>query len=101
MEEDMSIVTSAELEAQPFKDRKPSGDDPVSDWLLKTYYFLTGDSGKTMRFGLIITPIALIIAFSILVSNSTPNMIAFTAMIISVVFIGISMWLLCWILDKD
>ena len=38
--EDMSIVTESELESQSFKDRKPSGDDPVSDWLLKTYYSL-------------------------------------------------------------
>jgi Na+/H+-translocating membrane pyrophosphatase len=47
------------------------------------------------------TPILLIFAFNIFVSNSTPNVIAFFALVTSVVFIGISMWILCWILDKD
>lgn len=41
--EDMSIVDGDELEEQAFRggkhdDKKPRGDDPVSDWLLKTYY---------------------------------------------------------------
>lgn len=103
--EDMNIVTEAELESQPFKDRKPdrkpSGDDPVSDWLLNMYYFLSRDNNKLIRLGMIAAPIALILAFTIFVSSSTPNVIAFFALVTSVVFIGISMWMLCWILDKD
>lgn len=47
--EDMSIVNESELEEQAFRtskhdDRKPSGDDPISDWLLKTYYYLQKDN---------------------------------------------------------
>ena len=42
--EDMSIVDTDELEKQAFygsksDDKKPSGDDPISDWLLKYYYY--------------------------------------------------------------
>lgn len=102
--EDMSIVTEPELESQPFKDKrpeKPSGDDPVSDWLLRTYYNLSSDSGKLTRIGLLVAPFILLIAFSLFISNATHNFIAFFALVTSVVFIGISMWMLCWILDKD
>lgn len=41
------------------------------------------------------------ILFALFVSNSTSNLIAFFAMVVSMVFVVISMWLLCWILDKD
>lgn len=100
--EDMSIITESELDHQPFKpDRKPSGDDPVSDWLLKVYYSLSRDNNKLLRIGLIVSPIALLLAFNIFVSNSTANFIAFFALVTSIFFIGISMWMLCWILDKD
>jgi hypothetical protein len=103
--EDMNIVTEAELESQTFKEkksnRKPSGDDPYSDWLLKTYYTLSNDNNKLVRIGLVVAPFALLLAFSIFVSNATHNFIAFFALVTSLVFIGISMWMLCWILDKD
>jgi hypothetical protein len=47
--EDMSIVTDIDEEEQAFRgskrdDRKPTGDDPISDWLLKTYYSLQRDN---------------------------------------------------------
>ena len=40
---DMEIMNESELDEQAFKgakynDRKPSGDDPISDWLLKQYH---------------------------------------------------------------
>lgn len=54
-----------------------------------------------VRLGLLLAPLILILVFYLFISNSTSNIIAFTALIISLVFIGISMWLLCWILDKD
>jgi hypothetical protein len=39
--------------------------------------------------------------FWLLISDSTSNIIAFSSLVVSIVFIGISMWMLCWILDKD
>ena len=48
--EDMSIVDSNDIdEESSFRgkkhdDRKPTGDDPIADWLLKTYYYLNKDN---------------------------------------------------------
>jgi hypothetical protein len=40
-----------------------------------------------------------ILAFYVLVSSSFSNVVAFTAFSVSSLFIGVSMWLLGWILD--
>lgn len=104
--EDMSIVTETEMESQSFRgkkspDKKPSGDDPVSDWLLAKYYKLNDESMIGVKYGIMVVPLVLLVLFSLLVSNSTSNLIAFFAMLVSIVFIAISLWMLCWILDKD
>lgn len=54
-----------------------------------------------MRAAILVSPLILIIIFYLFVSNTTSNIIAFSSLVISLVFIGISMWMLCWILDKD
>ena len=82
-------------------DRKPSGDDPISDWLLSQYYKLSQDNMVGVRIAMAVVPIALIMLFYLLVSSTPSNVIAFTALVLSIIFIGVSMWLLCWILDKD
>ena len=107
----MDIVNDEELESQTLKgsrrqngkfdDRKPSGDDPISDYLLKTYYMMQLNSMSGVKIGLMVAPLALILLFYLFVSDSTSNIIAFSALVVSLVFIGISMWMLCWILDKD
>jgi hypothetical protein len=49
---DMEMRHDDELESQNLSgngksdDRKPSGDDPVSDWLMKMYYYIMHDSRK-------------------------------------------------------
>lgn len=102
----MSIITETEMESQSFRgkkspDKKPSGDDPVSDWLLAKYYKLNDESMIGVKYGIMVVPLVLLVLFSLLVSNSTSNLIAFFAMLVSIVFIAISLWMLCWILDKD
>jgi hypothetical protein len=82
-------------------DRKPTGDDKISDWLLRTYYKLNKDDMAGVRIGIAVTPVLLIGLFCLLISSSTSNVIAFSALVISLVFIGVSLWMLCWILDKD
>jgi Na+/H+-translocating membrane pyrophosphatase len=54
-----------------------------------------------VRIGIAVTPVLLIGLFCLLISSSTSNVIAFSALVISLVFIGVSLWMLCWILDKD
>jgi hypothetical protein len=89
------------------KDKKPTGDDWVADWLLKTYVKLTrGNSNNSNALATTIgfcvgTPIALVLFFALFISNSTPNLIAFIALVTALVFVGVSMWMLCWILAKD
>lgn len=82
-------------------DRKPAGDDKISDWLLHTYYKLNKDNMAGVRMAICACPFVLIGLFCLLVSSSTSNVIAFSALVISLVFIGVSLWMLCWILDKD
>ena len=54
-----------------------------------------------VRIALAVSPLVLIMLFYMFISSSTSNIIAFTALVISLVFVAISMWILCWILDKD
>ena len=50
---------------------------------------------------LVLAPIALIASFYICISNSTSSLICFSAFIISICFILVSLWILCDILTKD
>src|SRR4051794_5590689 len=83
------------------QDWKPSGVDPVADWLLKLYYNMNTNAMKGVKAACVVAPLLMILFFTLFVSNSTSNVIAFTALMISICFIGISIWMLCWILDKD
>jgi hypothetical protein len=65
------------------------------------YYLINKDSMAGVRYGIMASPFILILLFSLLISDSTSNIIAFTALMISLIFIAISMWMLCWILNKD
>lgn len=102
----MEIINDDELESQnlshPKKyDRKPTGDDPVSDWLLKMYYMMNQSGMIGVKVGLCLTPLVVIFLFTLFVSNSTSNVIAFSALVISFSFMVLSIWILCEILDKD
>jgi Na+/H+-translocating membrane pyrophosphatase len=54
-----------------------------------------------VRIALGAAPIVMVLLFYLLISSTPSNLIAFTALVISLVFIAISLWMLCWILDKD
>ena len=102
----MEIVNDDELESQTLNgrksdDRKPTGDDPIADQLLKYYYILNQESMNGVKIGIALIPLCVILFFYLFVSSSTSNMIAFSALVVSLVFMVISMWILCWILDKD
>lgn len=103
----MSTISEDELEAQNLNsnvkkpDRKPSGDDPISDYLLRTYYWINSDSLQLVKIAVFAAPIIAIFLFYLLVSDTTSNLIAFSALVISLFFMVFSVWILCWILDKD
>jgi Inorganic H+ pyrophosphatase len=103
----MSTISEDELEAQNLNsnvkkpDRKPTGDDPISDQLLRTYYWINSDSFQMVKIGAFLAPFIAIGFFYLFVSSSTSNLIAFSALSFSIFFMAFSIWLLCWILDKD
>ena len=104
---EINVVSDDELESQTLNngtkknDRKPSGDDPISDYLLSMYYTLNTNGMQPVKYGLFAVPFVTIFLFSIFVSNSLTNLIAFSALVISFSFMVFSLWILCWILDKD
>jgi hypothetical protein len=87
--EDMSIVTEMELESQELTDkksfkshRKPSGDDPVSDYLLKLYYAFSSPSMLSIKLIIFLSPFITILLFNMFISSTTSNTIAFTSLIV-------------------
>lgn len=98
--EPMTLDDADDLEDKGFKDKKHN-PDPWSDYLRSLYFELQKPLYKPMLLGCIVSPIALTILFAIFVSSTFTNVVAFAAFCISILYIGISMWMLCWILDKD
>jgi len=96
----MTLDDADDLEDKGFKDKKHS-PDPWSDWLRTVYAEFKKPMYKPIIVGCFVSPIVLTILFAILISNSFSNVVAFGAFCTSILFIGISMWMLCWILEKD
>ena len=97
-------VEDRDMEGDKLTSRKPSSvvyEDPVADLLLKYYSKITMDDNEMVRFVFLAAPFCIIMFFYMFVSNSTSSMISFTAFIVSLVFLGVSMWMLCEILKKD
>lgn len=58
-----------ELESQTLKGRKPngkppSGEDPIADWLLKSYYKLNQNNMKAFKLCVLLSPLLLILLFT-------------------------------------
>jgi uncharacterized membrane protein len=68
---------------------------------MAVYEQFSDESMRPVMAGLMAMPLVSIASFYFFVSSSTSNFIAFTALVISITFIAISMWLLCWILERD
>ena len=97
-------VEDRDMEGDKLTSRKQSSvvyEDPVADLLLKYYSKITMDDNEMVRFVFLAAPFGIIMFFYMFVSNSTSSMISFTAFIVSLVFLGVSMWMLCEILKKD
>jgi len=74
--------------------------DPVADSLL-SYSKALGLDGGMMTWIILFSPLSCIGVFYIFVSQSVSCLICFTAFTISIIFIGVSMYILCDILKKD
>jgi len=75
--------------------------DPVADMLLSYYRKFYLEDAEMSKFLILVAPFAMIMFFYMFVSSSVAGVISFSAFTISLVFIGISVWMLCEILKKD
>ena len=71
--EDMSIDLEGENESQSFtgkkpSDRKPAQDDPITFYLMRTYYMVNGYGRGLMRIAAIVVPMVLMVLFSTFIS---------------------------------
>jgi len=96
----MAIENEDELEEGNYTPKKQA-EDPMSIWLLQWYRELQDDKYKPVRIITFVSPVVLFVAFTLFISDSYSNLIAFGALLVSLSFIGVSIWMLCWILDKD
>jgi len=75
--------------------------DPVADQILGYYKSLNLDDNEILKFGIMVAPLGVLMAFYTLVSSSASCFIAFSAFMTSLVFLGIALNMLCEILKKD
>lgn len=75
--------------------------DPIADQLLQIYQSLNLQEYENLKFAFLAIPIFLIVFFYVFISSSTSSLISFTAWNFSILFIIISIWILCEILNKD
>lgn len=67
---------------------------------VRNLWRIVGDN-KLFKPSIIFGPFIAVFLFSILVSSRYGNLVAFSTLMISVVFMAVSFWMLVWILKKD
>lgn len=75
--------------------------DYWADLILDRYRGMQTAAMTPVKIGLVAAGPATILLFALFVTSSASTLVAFSAMICSLMFIGFSVWLLGWILDKD
>ena len=75
--------------------------DPVADKLLNYYRGFGLDKNESLRYGIMAAPLSAIVVFYVLISSSTSSIISFSAFVFSIIFLLVSMWMLCDILLRD
>lgn len=78
-----------------------STNDYWADTIMNAYRQLNSDSMFAVKVAAIAAGPAIIVAFATCVSSAASTLVAFVTMIVSLMFVGISMHMLGWILDKD
>jgi len=100
-EEDSALSQGKVTKIRPGNFTNDIYPDPVANTILGYYKMLKIEDESPTKFVLVGAPLTLIPLFYFFVSQSTSSLISFTAFTISLVFIMISMWMLCEILKKD
>ena len=86
-------------------DEKVSAPFNTNDWWADTimhYYRQFNTDGMfVFKIAALATGPAVILLFAVFVSSAASSLIAFFSLIVSLMFVGVSMNMLGWILDKD
>jgi len=78
-----------------------SKKDPIADYIKDMYLRMQSDVYMPVKIGFFcFTPVCVLL-FTLFVSNTASNLIAFSAFTSSISYIIFSLWLLGWILEKD
>ena len=73
----------------------------MADRILSLYKTLNLEDSEIVKFGLMISPICIVMAFYVLVSPNNSTLISFSAFVTSITFIIVAYIILCDILIKD
>ena len=76
-------------------------NDYWADTIMYYYRLIQSDSMFMFKVGLFLAGPAAILIFAMCISSTASTLVAFVTMIWSLMFVGISMNILGWILDKD
>lgn len=78
-----------------------STNDYWADTIMNAYRQLNSDSMFAVKIAAVAAGPISIVAFATCISSTASTLVAFVTMIVSLMFVGISMHMLGWILDKD
>ena len=78
-----------------------STNDYWADYIMQIYRSFSSDSMFVVKVGIALTGPVAILLFAMFVSSAASTLVAFITMIISLMFVLLSMHMLGWILDKD
>jgi len=101
VDDDIEDLDGGKTTSQYQKRRNTLYPDPIADQLLGIYQSLNLQENEVIKYGVIAVPIVSIVLFYVFISQSTSSLISFSAWNFSVLFIFISVWILCEILNKD
>lgn len=76
-------------------------NDKLADQIMHYYRQFNSDSMMVVKIIMIASGPVAILLFAMFVSSAGSTLVAFTTLVVSLMFIGISLHMLGWILDKD
>jgi len=78
-----------------------SKQDHLADFITETYLRMQSDAYMPIKIGFFIATPVVVGLFTLFVSNTTSNTIAFTAFVNALCYIVYAIWMLGWILEKE
>ena len=78
-----------------------STNDAWADFIMNLYRQFQSDSMFAVKVGACMAGPISILLFALFVSNAASTLVAFVTFVVSIMFVGFSLHMLGWILDKD